>query len=111
MSLTGHCIDDRIGSRNECVSLVILALTVASFLLGFLRDLFIARSFGLSWEADLIFVALILPLFFENFLGTALRDTMIPTSRSYAASRSLCSNPSRAGSTGASCCSVAQPAR
>ena len=60
------------------VSLVILALTVASFLLGFLRDLFIARSFGLSWEADLIFVALILPLFFENFLGLALRDAMIP---------------------------------
>ena len=47
-------------------SLVILALTVASFLLGFLRDLFIAKSFGLSWEADLIFVALILPMFFEN---------------------------------------------
>lgn len=59
-------------------SLVILALTVASFLLGFLRDLFIARAFGLSWEADLIFVALILPLFFENFLGLALRDAMIP---------------------------------
>lgn len=59
-------------------SLIILALTVASFLLGFLRDLFIARSFGLSWEADLIFVALILPMFFENFFGLALRDTMIP---------------------------------
>ncbi|HBM06628.1 MAG TPA: virulence factor, partial [Pseudomonas sp.] len=59
-------------------SLVILALTVASFLLGFLRDLFIAKSFGLSWEADLIFVALILPIFFENFLGLALRDAMIP---------------------------------
>ena len=59
-------------------SLVILALTVASFLLGFLRDLFIAKEFGLSWEADLIFVALILPLFFENFLGLALRDAMIP---------------------------------
>lgn len=59
-------------------SLVILALTVASFLLGFLRDLFIAKAFGLSWEADLIFVALILPLFFENFLGLALRDAMIP---------------------------------
>ncbi|WP_028237867.1 murein biosynthesis integral membrane protein MurJ [Stutzerimonas azotifigens] len=59
-------------------SLIILALTVASFLLGFLRDLFIARAFGLSWQADLIFVALILPLFFENFLGLALRDAMIP---------------------------------
>ncbi|WP_421681470.1 virulence factor [Stutzerimonas urumqiensis] len=59
-------------------SLLILALTVASFLLGFLRDLFIAKAFGLSWEADLIFVALILPLFFENFLGLALRDAMIP---------------------------------
>jgi len=59
-------------------SLIILALTVASFLLGFLRDLFIARAFGLSWEADLIFVALILPVFFENFLGLALRDAMIP---------------------------------
>lgn len=59
-------------------TLVILALTVASFLLGFLRDLFIAKAFGLSWEADLIFVALILPMFFENFLGLALRDAMIP---------------------------------
>lgn len=59
-------------------SLIILALTVASFLLGFLRDLFIAKAFGLSWEADLIFVALILPMFFENFLGLALRDAMIP---------------------------------
>jgi putative peptidoglycan lipid II flippase len=59
-------------------SLVILALTIASFLLGFLRDLFIAKAFGLSWEADLIFVALILPMFFENFLGLALRDAMIP---------------------------------
>jgi putative peptidoglycan lipid II flippase len=59
-------------------SLVILALTIASFLLGFLRDLFIAKAFGLSWEADLIFVALILPVFFENFLGLALRDAMIP---------------------------------
>ena len=59
-------------------SLIILALTVASFLLGFLRDLFIAKAFGLSWEADLIFVALILPMFFEQFLGLALRDAMIP---------------------------------
>ncbi|MCQ4316055.1 virulence factor [Stutzerimonas zhaodongensis] len=59
-------------------SLVILAITVASFLLGFLRDIFIAREFGLSWQADLIFVSLILPLFFENFLGLALRDAMIP---------------------------------
>jgi putative peptidoglycan lipid II flippase len=59
-------------------SLVILALTIASFLLGFLRDIFIAREFGISWDADLIFVALILPLFFENFLGLALRDAMIP---------------------------------
>lgn len=59
-------------------SLVILAITIASFLLGFLRDIFIAREFGLSWQADLIFVSLILPLFFENFLGLALRDAMIP---------------------------------
>ena len=59
-------------------SLIILVLAIASFLLGFLRDLFIARSFGLSWEADLIFVALILPVFFENFFGLALRDAMIP---------------------------------
>ncbi|MFC3607404.1 lipid II flippase MurJ [Stutzerimonas tarimensis] len=59
-------------------SLVLLALTVGSFLLGFLRDVFIAKAFGLSWEADLIFVALVLPLFFEQFLGLALRDAMIP---------------------------------
>lgn len=60
------------------VSLIILALIIASFLLGFLRDLFIAKAFGLSWEADLIFVALILPMFFENFFGLALRDALIP---------------------------------
>lgn len=59
-------------------SLIILVLAIASFLLGFLRDLFIAKNFGLSWEADLIFVALILPVFFENFLSLALRDSMIP---------------------------------
>ncbi len=59
-------------------SLIILVLAITSFLLGFLRDLFIAKTFGLSWEADLIFVALILPIFFENFLGLALRDAMIP---------------------------------
>ncbi|MEJ8320351.1 lipid II flippase MurJ [Pseudomonas oryzihabitans] len=59
-------------------TLIILAITVASFLLGFLRDLLIARQFGVSWEADLIFVALILPVFFESFFGLALRDAMIP---------------------------------
>ncbi|WP_295462248.1 lipid II flippase MurJ [uncultured Pseudomonas sp.] len=59
-------------------TVIILAITVASFLLGFLRDLLIARQFGVSWEADLIFVALILPVFFESFFGLALRDAMIP---------------------------------
>ncbi|TWI56667.1 murein biosynthesis integral membrane protein MurJ [Pseudomonas duriflava] len=59
-------------------TVIILMITVASFLLGFLRDLIIAKEFGLSWEADLIFVALVLPLFFENFFGLALRDAMIP---------------------------------
>lgn len=72
-------MDGRKGIKEGMnTSLAILALTVASFLLGFLRDIFIAREFGLSWEADLIFVALILPMFFENFLGLALRDAMIP---------------------------------
>ncbi|MCG7374908.1 virulence factor [Pseudomonas luteola] len=59
-------------------TVIILLITVASFLLGFLRDLLIAKEFGLSWETDLIFVAMILPLFFENFFGLALRDAMIP---------------------------------
>lgn len=60
------------------ISIIILALTISAFALGFLRDLFIARAFGVSWEADLIFISLILPLFFEQFLGLALKDAMIP---------------------------------
>lgn len=66
------------GVNGMNTSLIILVLAIASFLLGFLRDLFIAKTYGLSWEADVIFVALILPVFFENFLALALRDAMIP---------------------------------
>lgn len=60
------------------VSVGITALLVASFLLGLLRDLLIARELGGGWLADVLFVALILPVFFENLLGIALRDAAIP---------------------------------
>lgn len=59
-------------------SLLIFCLLVASFLFGFLRDILIANQFGSGWYADLLFVSLILPVFFENLLGLALRDAMIP---------------------------------
>ena len=58
--------------------ILISTLVVVSFLLGFIRDILVAKQFGSSWHADLLFVALILPVFFENLLGLALRDAMIP---------------------------------
>lgn len=59
-------------------SFLILFLTIASFLLGFLRDILIASNFGSGWLSDLLFLALVLPVFLENLLGLALRDGMIP---------------------------------
>jgi putative peptidoglycan lipid II flippase len=70
-------------------SLVMAAFVVASFLLGLWRDILIAWRFGSGWMADALFVALMLPVFFENILGIALRDAVIPhlqRARSQAAS-------------------------
>jgi murein biosynthesis integral membrane protein MurJ len=58
-------------------TLILIAMVAASFLLGFLRDMIIAWRFGGSWMADALFVCLILPVFFENLLGIAVRDGVI----------------------------------
>lgn len=58
-------------------AVLMIAIVVASFLLGFARDLAIAWRFGGSWMADALFVCLVLPVFFENVLGVALRDSVI----------------------------------
>lgn len=60
------------------LSLSIIIITVISFTLGFGRDLLIARTFGATWYADAIFVALIIPVFFENIFGLSFRDALIP---------------------------------
>jgi murein biosynthesis integral membrane protein MurJ len=57
---------------------MIAALLVGSLLLGFIRDLLIAHELGAGLEADILFMALLLPVFFENLLGIALRDAIIP---------------------------------
>lgn len=59
-------------------SAAIACLVVLSFSLGYVRDLLVAWRFGGSWVADSLFVALMLPVFFENLLGVALRDAVIP---------------------------------
>ncbi len=58
-------------------SALIAFLLIFSFALGLLRDLFIANKLGISLQADIFFVALILPIFFENIAGIALRDGII----------------------------------
>lgn len=59
-------------------SALALGVTSLSFVLGFLRDISIARAFGGSLVADAVFVALIVPTFIENILGVALRDAVVP---------------------------------
>lgn len=58
-------------------SALMVAMVVASFVLGFARDLVIAWRFGGTWRADALFVCLVLPVFFENLLGIAVRDGII----------------------------------
>jgi murein biosynthesis integral membrane protein MurJ len=50
----------------------------ASFLLGFARDMLLAREFGASHLVDALFLALVIPVFIENIFGIALRDAVVP---------------------------------
>lgn len=59
-------------------SVAIFLLTAGSFVLGLARDLAIAKYFGASWLTDALFLALVVPVFFENIFGIALRDALIP---------------------------------
>jgi len=59
-------------------SIAIAILTLLSFFLGFIRDASIAAFFGGSWASDILFLALVIPVFLENVLGIALRDSLIP---------------------------------
>jgi murein biosynthesis integral membrane protein MurJ len=60
-------------SPASMISLIIFM----SMVLGFGRDLLVAYYFGAGWHADLYFVALIIPLFFENSLASSLRDVLV----------------------------------
>ena len=46
--------------------------------MGYVRDLLLAWRYGSSWIADSFFVALLLPSFFGNLLGAALKDAVVP---------------------------------
>jgi len=59
-------------------SISVLCLVILSFLLGYVRDLLIAWKYGGTWMADSLFVALLLPMFFENLSGIALKDAVLP---------------------------------
>lgn len=59
-------------------TLVISVLTFVGMISGLLRDVLIARWFGASAIVDAFLVALIVPTVAENFLGLALKDTLIP---------------------------------
>lgn len=71
------------------LSLSILFITVFSFSLGFLRDLLLAKKFGGSQVSDLIFLSLVIPVFFENIMGIALRDAIIPALKT-TAKKNIC---------------------
>lgn len=57
--------------------MLMLLMVIMSFLLGFIRDITIAWRYGGGWLADALFVCLVVPVFFENILGIAIRDGVI----------------------------------
>ncbi len=68
----------RVTTAGMSVSLALAAITGLSFLLGFGRDVLLAREFGGSHAVDALFVALVVPVFIENIFGVALRDAVVP---------------------------------
>lgn len=56
----------------------IFLITIFSFLLGFVRDLLVAREYGGGVQSDVLFLSLSIPVLVENLLGVALRDALIP---------------------------------
>jgi putative peptidoglycan lipid II flippase len=59
-------------------SVFIVSMVSLSFTLGFIRDMLVAWQYGGGEFADILYVALIAPVFFENILGVAIRDALIP---------------------------------
>lgn len=59
-------------------TIVVLVMTMASRLLGFVRDAVIAWAFGASASSDAYMVAYTLPYFLQTVLGAALVTVMIP---------------------------------
>lgn len=57
---------------------VVLAMTLVSRVLGFLRDAAIAWAFGASRASDAYMVAYTLPYFLQSVLGVALVTVMVP---------------------------------
>jgi putative peptidoglycan lipid II flippase len=67
---------------------MIMMLTAVSYLLLFVRDVVLARWFGLGSDLDTFFVAMILPMFLVSVLCIPLGIAIIPTFLSLAQAKS-----------------------
>lgn len=66
------------GKNTIRVVSLVIGLTVASKLFGFMRDVLIGSRFGTSIEADAYFMALKTTAFIFMSIGSAITTTMIP---------------------------------
>ncbi|WNF37315.1 murein biosynthesis integral membrane protein MurJ [Bacillaceae bacterium IKA-2] len=57
---------------------IVTLLTIASKLLGFVREAFIANYFGTSVEADAYFIASLIPMMIFTVIGSAISTGIIP---------------------------------
>ncbi len=67
------------GKRTVHTIVMVIALTVGSKVLGFLRDVLIGSRFGTSLESDAYFMALKITALIFMSIGSAVTTTMIPT--------------------------------
>lgn len=73
VSVTGY---SRVGIAGA--GIIVTAATGLSFFGFFLRDILLARQFGLSNELDSFFVAMVLPMFFVSIFCIPLGTAVIP---------------------------------
>lgn len=58
---------------------IVMALTLVCFVAFFIRDIMMARVFGLSEAMDSFFIALLIPMFFVTVLSLPLGAAFMPT--------------------------------
>lgn len=75
----------RHSSRSLIKATSVISLgTLSSRILGFIRDMVLAKFFGTGWTADAFFVAWRIPNLFRDFLGEgAVNSTVVPVFSEY----------------------------